>query len=128
MLNPDVTMYLSNLSFISKQGHSKSFDAEGDGYARGEGCGIVVLKRLNDAISDGDPIRAIIRASGVNSDGLTQGITMPSTEAQAMLIREVYTAAGLDMDSTQYVEAHVRRKSQMVLSVQLADWNAGNRY
>lgn len=112
MLNPDFTMYLSNLSFISKQGHSRSFDAEGDGYARGEGCGIVVLKRLNDAARDGDPIRAIIRASGVNSDGLTQGITTPSAEVQAMLIREVYTTAGLDMDSTQYVEAHVSDKKK----------------
>lgn len=107
MLNPDFSIYLNNMTMSTKEGHCKSFDASGDGYSRGEGCGIVVLKRLDDAIRDGDTIRAVIRGSGVNSDGFTQGITMPSASAQAELIRDVYLAAGLDLADTQYVEAHV---------------------
>lgn len=107
MLNPEFAIYLSGMTMISPEGHCKSFDASGDGYARGEGCGMVVLKRLDDAIRDNDPIRAIIRGTGVNSDGFTQGFTMPSSESQASLIREVYQKAGLDMSDTQFVECHV---------------------
>lgn len=107
MLNPDYPIYQNSMTMSSKEGHCKSFDASGDGYSRGEGCGVVLLKRLDRAIRDGDPIRAVIRGSGVNSDGFTQGITMPNAEAQATLIRDVYAAAGLDLGSTQYVEAHV---------------------
>ncbi|PSN64199.1 beta-ketoacyl synthase domain-containing protein [Corynespora cassiicola Philippines] len=106
MLNPDFSIYLNNMTMSTKEGHCKSFDASGDGYSRGEGCGVVVLKRLEDALRDGDPVRAVIRGSGVNSDGFTQGITMPSSEAQARLIRDVYAAAGLGLADTQYIEAH----------------------
>jgi zearalenone synthase (highly reducing iterative type I polyketide synthase) len=106
ILQPEMTMQLSNLGFLSQFGHCRSFDEAGDGYGRGEGCGFVVLKRLADAERDGDPIRAVVRGSGVNSDGWTQGITLPSATAQAALIRDVYKASGLDMDSTQYVECH----------------------
>ena len=72
----------------------------------GEGCGVIILKRLDDAVRDGDTIRAVIRGSGVNSDGWTQGVTMPSSEAQAALIQYVYESQRLDYDSTQYVEFH----------------------
>lgn len=106
ILTPDGTMYLNNLGFLSSFGHSKTFDENAGGYGRGEGCGILILKRLNDAIQDGDTVRAIIRASGVNSDGWTQGVTMPSSDAQAALIKHVYESNGLDYGSTQYVEAH----------------------
>ncbi|GJC89470.1 highly reducing polyketide synthase ZEA2 [Colletotrichum liriopes] len=106
MLNPEFSIYLSGMTMISPEGHCKSFDASGDGYARGEGCGMVVLKRLDDAIRDSDPIRAIIRGTGVNSDGFTQGFTMPSSETQASLIREIYQKAELDMSDTQFVECH----------------------
>ncbi|KAK2051610.1 beta-ketoacyl synthase domain-containing protein [Colletotrichum caudatum] len=106
MLNPECGTYLSSLTMISPEGHCKSFDASGDGYGRGEGCGIVVLKRLDDALRDGDPIRAVIPGTGVNSDGFTQGFTMPSSESQAALIRDVYESAGLDMSDTQFVECH----------------------
>ncbi|KAK6206411.1 beta-ketoacyl synthase domain-containing protein [Colletotrichum tabaci] len=106
MLNPEFSIYLSGMTMISPEGHCKSFDASGDGYARGEGCGMVVLKRLDDAIRDNDPIRAIIRGTGVNSDGFTQGFTMPSSESQASLIREIYQKAELDMGDTQFVECH----------------------
>ncbi|KAF2258097.1 reducing polyketide synthase [Lojkania enalia] len=106
ILTPDGTMYLNNLGFLSPFGHSKAFDENAGGYGRGEGCGILVLKRLDDAIRDGDNVRAIIRASGVNSDGWTQGVTMPSGDAQAALIKHVYESNGLEYGSTQYVEAH----------------------
>lgn len=107
IISPDGNMQLNNLGFLNPEGHSRSFDENAGGYGRGEGCGILVLKRLDAAIADGDNIRAVIRASGVNSDGWTQGVTMPSSEAQAALIRRVYESNGLDYRATQYVEAHV---------------------
>lgn len=107
MLTPDSSLQLNNLSFLNPEGHSRSFDADAGGYARGEGCGILVMKRLDDAVRDGDSIRAVIRASGVNSDGWTQGVTMPSPEAQASLIKQVFETNKLDYDTIQYVEAHV---------------------
>ena len=106
VLKPDLTIQLSNLGFLSSSGHCRSFDDAGDGFARGEGCGIIVIKKLADAERDGDPIRAIIRGSGVNSDGWTQGITLPNAKAQAALIKYVYETNGLDMDSTQFIECH----------------------
>ncbi|KAJ4382621.1 hypothetical protein N0V86_001843 [Didymella sp. IMI 355093] len=99
-------MHLTNLGFLNPQGHSMSFDAAANGYGRGEGCGIVILKLLDQAIRDGDNIRAVIKGSGVNSDGWTQGVTMPSLNAQAALIKQVYGINGLDYSSVQYVEAH----------------------
>ncbi|KAM0716793.1 hypothetical protein Q7P37_008238 [Cladosporium fusiforme] len=106
MLTPDSSLQLNNMSFLNPEGHSRSFDADAGGYARGEGCGILVMKRLDDAVRDGDNIRAVIRGSGVNSDGWTQGVTMPSPEAQAALIRQVFGRNKLDYDTIQYVEAH----------------------
>ncbi|KAF3001768.1 t1pks [Curvularia kusanoi] len=102
----DGTMHLTNLGFLNPQGHSMSFDASANGYGRGEGCGIVILKLLDQALRDGDNIRAVIKGSGVNSDGWTQGITMPSLDAQADLIKQVYESNGIDYGSVQYVEAH----------------------
>ncbi|KAF1962478.1 hypothetical protein CC80DRAFT_499849 [Byssothecium circinans] len=86
ILSIDGTMHLNNLGFLNPEGHSRSFDEKAGGYGRGEGCGVIVLKPLDKAIRDGNTIRAVIRASGVNSDGWTQGVTMPSGEAQAALI------------------------------------------
>ena len=106
VLNPDSTMMVSNLSFLSSSGRCRSFDEASDGYGRGEGCGIIVIEKLVDAERNGDPIRAIIRGSGVNSDGWTQGITLPNAKAQLALIRDVYDTYGLDMASTQFVECH----------------------
>ncbi|KDN65093.1 putative mycocerosic acid synthase [Colletotrichum sublineola] len=106
LLSPDTFMQLQNLSVLSPEGRSRSFDENGRGYGRGEGCGIVVLKRLSTALSDGDPIRAIIRATGCNSDGWTKGMALPSGESQMQLIKDVYDTFGLDYSLTQYVEAH----------------------
>lgn len=86
------------------------WDVSADGYTRGEGFAAVFLKTLSQAIADGDHIECIIRETGVNSDGKTPGITMPSSESQARLIRETYARAGLDplraSDRPQYFEAH----------------------
>lgn len=106
ILNADSTIMVANLSFLSSCGRSLSFDEAGDGYGRGEGCGAVIIKRLDDALRDGDPVRAIIKGSGMNSDGWTQGITLPNSKAQLALIKDVYEAFDLDMGSTQFVECH----------------------
>jgi len=86
------------------------WDADADGYARGEGVGAVILKTLRCAIEDGDEIECIIRETGINQDGKTTGITMPSAAAQAALIQSTYARAGLDLtqksDRCQYFEAH----------------------
>lgn len=107
MLAPDQAfMYLSNMTFLSPDGRSYSFDSKGNGYAKGEGAGLVVIKRLSDALRDGDTIRSVIRASTSNQDGRTPGITQPSGEAQELNILNCYNSAGLDFEKTQYFEAH----------------------
>ncbi|KAH8885728.1 ketoacyl-synt-domain-containing protein [Thozetella sp. PMI_491] len=106
ILNPIMSMWLSNMNFLSKDGVSKAFDAEANGYGRGEGIAAVVLKPLEDAIRDKDCIRAVIRSTGVNQDGHTSGITLPNPAAQADLIASVYGKAGLSYDDTTYFEAH----------------------
>ena len=120
LLSPDMFQAISKQQFLAKDGLSKSFDAKGDGYSRGEGFAVVILKRLEDAISDGDPIRAILRGSGVNQDGKTKGITVPNSEAQADLIRSTYRAAGLDLKDTHYCEAHVSALKHKYLSTYLS--------
>jgi hybrid polyketide synthase/nonribosomal peptide synthetase ACE1 len=108
----NTAMYIaeSNLNMLSATGRSRMWDAGADGYARGEGVAAVVLKTLSAALADGDDIECLIRETGVNQDGRTTGITMPSATAQAALIRETYAKAGLDLknkaDRCQYFEAH----------------------
>jgi acyl transferase domain-containing protein len=91
---------------MNPDGKCYVFDDRGSGYARGEGVGVVVLKRLDLAVQDGDPIHAVLAHSGVNHDGRTLGITLPNSDAQASLARSVYHAAGIDPGRTLYVEAH----------------------
>ena len=91
---------------LSPAGKSFAFDSRASGYGRGEGSATVILKRLDDALRDGDPIRGVIRGSGLNQDGKTDTITTPSQEAQEELIRRVYQKAGLDPLQTAYFEAH----------------------
>lgn len=97
---------MTALNFLSPDGKCYTFDARANGYGRGEGIGIVILKRLEDAIRDNDNIRAVIRGSSVNQDGRTPGITLPSAEAQIRNIKAVYKKAGLSVDKTAYVECH----------------------
>ena len=94
------------MNFVSHDSRCYSFDARANGYGRGEGFGVVILKRLTNAISDRDTIRAVVRATDSNQDGRTLGITQPSDCAQSRLIKETYEKARLDMGLTRYIEAH----------------------
>lgn len=91
---------------LSPDGKSFSFDHRANGYGRGEGIAALVLKRLPDAIRDGDTIRAVIRSTATNQDGRTPGVTQPNPTSQSMLIRQTYARAGLDLLKTRYFEAH----------------------
>ncbi|KAL8658296.1 MAG: hypothetical protein Q9226_001112 [Calogaya cf. arnoldii] len=106
VLGLDMSLPLSNMNFVSHDSRCFSFDHRANGYGRGEGFGVVVVKRLSDALRNGDTIRAVVRSTGSNQDGHTPGITQPSTDAQLRLIRRTYEKAGLDMGPTRYVEAH----------------------
>ncbi|KAK0375860.1 PKSN polyketide synthase for alternapyrone biosynthesis protein [Colletotrichum limetticola] len=106
ILHPNFMHQLSSMHMLSPEGISHSFDHRANGYGRGEGIACIVVKRLRDALRDGDTIRAVIRGTGTNADGKTPGITQPSAEAQAELIRSTYEKAGLLYSDTQYFEAH----------------------
>ncbi|USP81656.1 polyketide synthase PKS2 [Curvularia clavata] len=97
---------MSHQGFLSPDGRCFSFDHRANGFARGEGVGTVIVKRLSDALRDGDTIRAVARGTGVNQDGRTPGLTLPSSDAQERLIKTTYASAGLNFDDTTLVEAH----------------------
>ncbi len=97
---------MTSLGFLSKDGKSFTFDTRANGYGRGEGAGIVILKPLANAIRDNDTIRAIIRGTASNQDGKTPGITIPNPEAQTNCIKMAYADAGLSLGDTEYVECH----------------------
>ena len=106
ILAPGMTISMSLQMALSPEGSSKSFDASADGYARGEGVTALYVKRLDSALRDGNPIRAIIRSSACNADGRTNGLAMPNPEAHRAVIRQAYDAVGLDPRETAMVEAH----------------------
>ncbi|WP_127112105.1 type I polyketide synthase [Shimia sediminis] len=106
MLRPEFPIAMTKGGFLSSDSRSKAFDARANGYARGEGGGVVVLKRLSEAEADGDRVYATIRGIGVNQDGATSGITVPNPEAQEALIRKVYRDFDVDVADVAYVEAH----------------------
>lgn len=91
---------------LNDDGKCYAFDSRGKGYARSEGVSTIVLKRLSDAVKAGDPIRAIVRNTGMNQDGKTNGIMLPNAQAQEDLMRSIHSDAGLDPSLTAYVEAH----------------------
>jgi hypothetical protein len=97
---------MTSLNFLSPDSKCHSFDHRANGYARGEGTVVVIIKTLAEALKDGDVIRAVIRGTGVNQDGKTPGITLPSAAAQEELIRTTYKNAGLGFEETNYFEAH----------------------
>ncbi|KAH8730005.1 hypothetical protein GQ44DRAFT_673662 [Phaeosphaeriaceae sp. PMI808] len=106
LFSPNFFHLLSNMGMLSHDSKSYSFDHRANGYGRGEGIAALILKRLPDAIRDGDTIRAVIRSTATNQDGRTPGVTQPNPSSQAMLIRQAYARAGLDMWPTRYFEAH----------------------
>lgn len=106
ILLPDVNIYMSKAKTMAPDGRCKSFDAAADGYVRGEGCGVVVLKRLSDAVADGDHILALIRGSAIMHDGRGGGYTVPNGGVQQEVIREALANAGVEPSAISYVEAH----------------------
>ncbi|MCB2261721.1 MAG: type I polyketide synthase [Candidatus Thiosymbion ectosymbiont of Robbea hypermnestra] len=100
------TIFLSRVRAISPDGRCKAFDASADGFGRGEGCGMVVLKRLSDAIADRDNILAVIRGSAINHDGPSSGFTVPNELAQEAVIRRALHNAGVTPGEVGYIEAH----------------------
>ena len=106
MFQPETFISMCKGRFLSPDGRCKSFDAAADGYGRGEGAGILVLRPLADALADGDRVYAVIRASGANQDGRTSGITVPNPVAQEALARRVIAESGVDPAEIGYVEAH----------------------
>jgi acyl transferase domain-containing protein len=95
MMSPAQTITFSQARMMAPDGRCKTFDASADGYVRGEGCGIVILKRLSDAIRDGNPIQAVIRGSAINQDGLTNGMTAPNGPSQQAVIHQALANAGV---------------------------------
>ncbi|MEE8523080.1 MAG: SDR family NAD(P)-dependent oxidoreductase, partial [Thermoanaerobaculia bacterium] len=106
ILLPELTVQFAQTQVLASDGRCKSFDRSADGYVRSEGCGIVVLKRLSEAIRDGDPIRAVIRGSAVNQNGRSGGLAAPNGPAQEAVIREALANAGVEPAEVGYVEAH----------------------
>lgn len=107
-LNPEHVMDIGAVGNAhSPSGLCHTFDESADGYVKAEAVSAIIVKRLSDAIRDGDPIRGVIRGSSTNSDGRTPGIASPSAEAQAVAIRAAYARAGItDFNETSYLECH----------------------
>src|SRR5688572_12855165 len=106
MINPGGFIGFSQASMLSPDGKCKAFDASANGFVRGEGAGMVLLKRLSQAIADGDPIHGVIIGTALNQDGHTNGISLPSAEAQARLVRDACINAGIAPARIGFVEAH----------------------
>ena len=106
ILTPIPMINFSRARMLAPDGRCKTFDAAADGYVRGEGCGVVVLKRIDDALRDGDSIRAVIRGTAVNQDGASGGLTVPNGGAQQQVIATALRRAGVDAADVDYLEAH----------------------
>lgn len=105
-LSPENFILLSEARALAPDGRCKTFSAQADGYGRGEGCGVIVLKRLRDAQADGDPILAVIRGSAVNHDGPSSGLTVPNKQAQEALLQQALANASVAPEEVGYLEAH----------------------
>lgn len=106
ILSPAVHIAFTKARMLAPDGHCKTFDASADGYVRGEGCGVVVLKRLSDALADGDTILAVVRGTSINQDGPSSGLTVPSGPSQVAVIRQALENAGVSASDISYIEAH----------------------
>src|SRR6201997_1835492 len=106
IITPGGFIGFSQASMLSPDGHCKAFDASANGFVRGEGAGMLLLKRISRAIADGDPIQGVIIGTALNQDGHTNGISLPSVEAQARLVVEACTDAGISPSEVGFVEAH----------------------
>jgi SAM-dependent methyltransferase/acyl carrier protein len=106
ILSPEIHINFSKARMMASDGKCKTFDAAADGYVRGEGCGIVVLKLLSHALEDGDRILALVKGSAVNQDGRSGGLTVPNGSAQRAVIRQALANAGVEPREIHYLEAH----------------------
>ncbi len=106
ILRPETQIAMAKWGMLSPQGRCHSFDARADGFVRGEGCGVVVLKRLTDAVRDGDRVLAVVRGSAVNQDGRSNGLTAPNTIAQSDVITRALRSADVTAGSVNFIEAH----------------------
>jgi acyl transferase domain-containing protein len=103
-MGPTIFQVMTSEGILSPEGSCKTFDAAANGFARAEGINAVYLKPLKDAVRDGNPVRAVIRNSGTNSDGKSQGLLTPSSAAQEALMRKVYEDAKIDPSQTAFIE------------------------
>ena len=103
---PETSIAYTKLNFMAPDGRCKTFDSRADGFVRGEGCGLVLLKRLSDARKDGDPVLAVVRGTAVNQDGTTNGLTAPNGISQQEVIRTALSCAGVEPSQIGYVETH----------------------
>ena len=106
MLSPEMTINLCKARMLSPDGRCKTFDGAANGFVRAEGCAVIVLKRLSDALADRDNILALIRGSAVNQDGQSSGLTVPNRLAQEAVICHALKSAGIEPSQVSYVEAH----------------------
>ena len=105
-ISPELNIMFSKARMLSFDGRCKTFDISANGFVRGEGCGVIVLKRLSDALADQDNILAVIRGSAINQDGNTSGLTVPSGPSQVAVIRKALANGGVDPGDVSYIEAH----------------------
>ncbi|GHD52867.1 hypothetical protein GCM10017083_28800 [Thalassobaculum fulvum] len=106
ILSPELTIGFSKARMMAADGRCKTLDAGADGYVRSEGCGVVVLKRLSDAVADGDYVHAVVLGSAVNQDGRSNGLTAPNGPAQVAVIRSALADAGILPEAVSYLEMH----------------------
>ncbi|PSB11483.1 beta-ketoacyl synthase, partial [Pleurocapsa sp. CCALA 161] len=106
ILSPELSQTFEMAGMMAENGRCKTFDAEADGYVRGEGCGVVILKRLADAQRDGDRILAVIKGSAINQDGRSNGLTAPNGLSQQAVIRQALANANISPDEVSYIESH----------------------
>lgn len=106
LMSPEIMITLSRAHMLAPDGHCKTFDAKANGYVRSEGCGIIILKRLKDALKDNDNILAVIRGSAIMQDGKTGGLTVPNGQAQEQVIKQALKNANITSQQIQYIEAH----------------------
>lgn len=128
ILSPELYVGLAKLGSLSTNGICKAFDENADGYVRGEGCGIVILKRLEDAIKNNDNVLAIIKGSAIKHDGTSNGFTAPNPEAQLAVIKEALSNSGLNAEDISFVEAHgIGNKFTDAMEIQAIDEAYKNR-
>lgn len=118
IMGPTITAAFTQEGVLSPEGSCKTFDAAANGFARAEAINAIYITKLSDALRDGNPIRAIIRNTGTNSDGRSQGLTTPSSEAHEALMRKVYSDSNITPSETGYVEVRKSSPIQFIMTTE----------